>query len=432
MAGPAVLNVNPVELSRSMERIYKAPDGPVNLFKFVRHGIAPKDSGGKGLSLENFSIYGLALATGVLDPYDPRGSLVANLRKAPTLEGVQVESFLSKEANAGVGTNAFSVITQELIASKVIEAFNHTEGFIGDELVELMPGQRIRNQRIAGMTSLAGPTEVKEGHPYEESGFEEKYVTTREAKKGRILSINEELILFDQTGEIARRARTLGELTRQERERTIVRAVVEADATNEPVYRPSGTPVTLYATDGSRRNYIGSGNTTSSAYNAAVPLVDWTDIQEVFEYRATQVLDDRIDGTPRPIAGINGPNDILLVPWGLNGTAKYILNATQIVHVGSSAQNPMRSTFNNPVAGDFRVMSSPFIDELGGQFLNDWFYGNFRRQFVWTEIWPVQTFMQGADSEAQFERDVVMRVKVRYYGGISAHSTQYVTKVDGA
>jgi hypothetical protein len=78
------------------------------------------------------------------------------------------------------------------------------------------------------------------------------------------------------------------------------------------------------------------------------------------------------------------------------------------------------------------VLSSPFIDEQGGQAVNDWYLGDFPRQFVWTEIWPVQTFLQKTDSESAFDRDVVLRVKVRYYGGVSAVDTVFVTKVDGA
>ena len=88
--------------------------------------------------------------------------------------------------------------------------------------------------------------------------------------------------------------------------------------------------------------------------------------------------------------------------------------------------------FANPVGGLLEVLSSPFIDEQGGQAVNDWFVGDFRRQFVWTEIWPVQTFLQKSESESAFERDVVLRVKVRYYGGVSAVDTVFVTKVDGA
>jgi hypothetical protein len=78
------------------------------------------------------------------------------------------------------------------------------------------------------------------------------------------------------------------------------------------------------------------------------------------------------------------------------------------------------------------VLSSPFIDEQGGEATNDWYLGDFRRQFVWTEIWPVQTFLQRAESESAFDRDVVLRVKARYYGGLSAIDTVFVTKVDGA
>ena len=81
--------------------------------------------------------------------------------------------------------------------------------------------------------------------------------------------------------------------------------------------------------------------------------------------------------------------------------------------------------------GLVEVLSSPFLDEQGGEAAYDWYLGDFKKQFVWTEIWPVQTFLQRAESEAAFERDVVLRVKVRYFGGISAVDTVGVTKVDG-
>jgi hypothetical protein len=44
----------------------------------------------------------------------------------------------------------------------------------------------------------------------------------------------------------------------------------------------------------------------------------------------------------------------------------------------------------------------------------------------------VQTFLQRAESSAAFDRDVVLRVKARYYGGMSAVDTVFVTKVTGA
>ncbi len=156
-----------------------------------------------------------------------------------------------------------------------------------------------------------------------------------------------------------------------------------------------------------------------------MPLVDWTDVEEVLHYRATEVLDDRIDGTPRPLVV---PVRQLLVPENLRGTASSIVNSTEVTITNGDYQTRVA----NPVRSLVEVLSSPFIDEQGGQAANDWYLGDFAKQFVWTEIWPIQTFLQRGDSPSAFERDVVLRVKVRYYGGISAVDTAFVTKVDGA
>lgn len=369
----------------------------------------------KKLTPDDFSYHELAEATGVLPELRRLREFHPTTTHVPTL---------LRESNPGVGTNLFQVVTGELIGRKVIEGYEDDSGFIGDKLVTVIPS-RYRNQKLAGFKALAGPAEVPEGHPYEESTFEEKYVATEETKQGRILSINEELIAFDQTGEINRRALALGYYLRQERERTIVRAVTDADyAAGKYVYRPAGTGQQLYKTDGTNRNWVGAGNTTSTSFNAAIPLVDWTDIDFVQRYRATEVKDDRIDGTARPIVM---PVKQLLVPEALRGTAYSIINSTEI----NVTTDDQETRFANPVHNLVEVLSSPFIDEQGGQAINDWYIGDFKRQFVWTEIWPVQTFLQRNDSDSAFDRDVVLRVKVRYYGGLSATDTVFVTKVDG-
>jgi hypothetical protein len=370
----------------------------------------------KQLSVDDFSYREIAEACDVLP----------QLRRMRdwSPDGQPVTALL-RESNPGVNTSLFQVVTGELVGRKVVEGYEDSTGFIGDKLVTVMPS-RVRNAKIAGFRALSGPNEVPEGHPYEESTFEEKHVTSAESKQGRILSINEELLAFDQTGEINRRAMALGFYLRQERERTIVRAVTDADAGDGRfVYRPNGTGQTLYAADGSHRNWVGAGNTTSTGFATAVPLVDWTDIDHVLNYRATEVQDDRIDGDPRPIVC---PVKQLLVPERLRGTARSVIHSTEIT-VTSDDQT---ARFANPVQGLVEVLSSPFIDEQGGQAVNDWYLGDFRKQFLWTEIWPVQTFLQRADGEAAFDRDVVLRVKVRYYGGVSAVDTVFVTKVDGA
>lgn len=376
------------------------------------------------LSPDDFSYYELAEACGLLSNLralrQSRPHPLAELSALPSLNHQ-----LATINESSVGTSLFQVVTGELIGRKVIEGYEDDSGFIGDKLVTVVPS-RLRNTRMAGFKALAGPTEVAEGQPYEESTFEEKYVTSLESKQGRILSINEELIAFDQTGEIHRRAMALGYYLRQERERTIVRAVTDADAGDDQfVYRPAGAGAELYKSDGSHRNFVGTGNTTSEGFDSPVPLQDWTDVEEVLHYRATQVKDDRIDGDQRPIVA---PARQILVPERLRGTARSIVHSTEIQV--SSGDGETR--FANPLHGTLEVLASPFIDEQGGDAVSDWYLGDFRRQFVWTEIWPVQTFLQRSESEAAFERDVVLRVKARYYGGISAVDTVFVTKVKGA
>ena len=376
----------------------------------------------KKLSPDDFSYQELADACGVL-------STLRSLSESRTPLNAALDSSagitsLLQESNPGVSSHLFQVVTGELIGRKVIEGYEDDTGFVGDQLVTVIPSN-LRNSRIAGFRALAGPTEVAEGHSYEESNFEEKFVTSQESKQGRILSINEELIAFDQTGEIHRRAMALGYYLRQERERTIVRAVTDADsAAGKFVYRPSGSGQVLYAADGSNRNYVGSTNTTSTDFASAIPLVDWTDIEEVLSYRATEVRDDRIDGEQRPIVV---PARQILVPEALRGTARSIVQSTEVQLNSVDGETKVA----NPVHNMLDVFSSPFIDEQGGTAKSDWYIGDFKRQFVWTEIWPVQTFLQQSESSSAFERDVVLRVKARYYGGVSAVDTAFVTKVSG-
>ncbi len=326
------------------------------------------------------------------------------------------EGFLSESAwtmEAAAGTNLFQTVTGELVAQKIIEAYDNTAGFIGDDLVTVMPS-KIRNERIAGFIAAEGPKEIEEGHPYDESTLADKYVTTVEAKKGRILSITEEAIYFDQTGQLLMRAASIGEQIRQERERVIVRGVIDADysAGVSGVYRPSGTLEELYPTDASNNNYI----------STVTALTDWTDIQEVLTYHATNVTDDRTGGG-QPIVWMP---KILLTSVADSAVAARIVSATE-VRSGSVANE--QTIAGNPHLNKYAPMSSPFVDQDNA---DDWFLGDFKRQFIWKEIWPIQVFRQGRDSDMAFERDVVARFKARYYGGINATDERWVVKVNGA
>lgn len=327
-----------------------------------------------------------------------------------------------RQIEEAVSSTAFPSATGQLIAAKVIEGYN-APGYIGDELVTVMPST-LRGERVVGFTSLQGPKEVGEGAAYEGSTFEEKYVTTTEAKKGRLLDITEEAVYFDQTGQLLMRAEGLGEVTRAERERVIVRGVADVVSTVR-VYRPGGTAEQLYA----------SGNNNRLA--TATPLVDWTDIQEVFQYHALNVRDDRETDDALGTQPLIWVPKILLTAVELAGTAARIVSATQVgTPPGATATAAMLTgnPLNTFVAGGLRALSSPYLDAAEGadqwDDASDWFLGDFKKQFIWKEIWPLQVFRAPAQNEEQFTRDIVARFKVRYYGGLNAIDERYVIQVN--
>ncbi len=123
-----------------------------------------------------------------------------------------------------VDSAAFSNIIGVLIAAKVIEGYN-MPGYIGDRLVTTMPS-KLRQERYAGFTAVGQPRDVAEGMPYEETGFHDKFSTSEAFKKGRLLNLTEEAILFDQTGQLLMRAGKLGEQARLERETVILQGIV--------------------------------------------------------------------------------------------------------------------------------------------------------------------------------------------------------------
>lgn len=379
----------------------------------------------KTIPLEEFSLLRLATYMGVVNPLDIAGTFAEhcdNLNRYgfnSILHGSNPDKYF-QESNPGLLSNAFALLATELLSAKVIEGYTSAANMIADTLMPTVKNTR-RFSKMAGATSLGSGAEVEDGHPYPETDFSTKWVQTFEKKYGNMLSISELAMQEDQTGLILRQAATVGEMLREAREIEMISKVLDV---NSNVYRPAGVATALYSA--TNQNKIGYGS-AATGYTSAIPLTNWQSVDTVNKFRALEVKDDRIDGTPQPIVGLGGPAK-MLVPRTLLSTANYIKTAT-MVKLNPGVTNAMSTEFANPVGGLFEVVSSPYVDAVNTA---DWYYGQFNKQFVYSEVWPLQTFVQGSGSEAAFERDVGMRVKVRYLGGVSATDTKYVTKVVGA
>lgn len=326
---------------------------------------------------------------------------------------------LEAEGVGAVASSAFPSAVGQLIAIRVIEGYD-APGFVGDELVTPMPS-RLRGERVVGFTSLQGPKPVGEGDEYQGSTFREKYVTTTETKRGRLISLTEEAVFHDQTGQILQRASQMGRKAREDRERRIIRGVADV-ASTERVYRPSGTAEQLYA----------SGN--NNIISTATVLTDWTDIQEVFAWHAANVTDDRETDDVQGGQPIVWMPTHLLTARELAGVAARIFAAT--ISTSGSVEAPQAAILAALGAGGIKPVSSPFLDAAQGedQFddASDWFLGDFPGQFIYKTIWPLQTFRAPTMADAQFRRDIVAEYKVREYGDVNAIDEKLVIKINAA
>jgi len=72
------------------------------------------------------------------------------------------------------------------------------------------------------------------------------------------------------------------------------------------------------------------------------------------------------------------------------------------------------------------VLTSPFMTDAA-----EYFYGDFKTQFRYQEVWPIQVLMAKPGNEDEFKRDVFAAYKVRLYGGCGAIDYRYVIRSEG-
>ena len=160
--------------------------------------------------------------------------------------------------------NSFPILTGTLINSTIIQGYELAPT-IGDQLVNTVSSTQQRDT-YAGLTGAENPMEVGEGMEYSDSSFTEKYVTVDHIKYGRMLSLTEEMIYFDRTGQVMDKAQGIGKVAALYKEKKIVQGVQDAghDSTGGTayVYNPTGVPTTLYST--ANQNLV-----SSCAFNEA-------------------------------------------------------------------------------------------------------------------------------------------------------------------
>jgi len=294
-----------------------------------------------------------------------------------------------KDVSEAISSDMFPQITSEIINKKLIDAYNRVK-VIGDMLTTTV-SSNMEIETVAGFDASENPEEVPQGHEYEDSNITEKYVTIPHTKYGRLISITEEMIYFDKSGQILTRAQGIGEKAAQYKEKLIVEGIQDI---NSDVFRPSGVPTAFYRTAASGDRKINSKSSTAfgeSGLEEAFKLMhNMTDENGDYVYIDTGSL-------------------YLLVPQDLWLEALQMSNSTL---TPESAENAV-----NVYKGAFTPLTSPYITAQNNGY---WYIGDFKRDFWWSEVWPLQTFTMKPGNEQEFRRDVKATFKVRFYGQIGA------------
>lgn len=366
---------------------------PERVFEDLQEGI---DAG--QVKLENYSIRGLfeSLIDGgreLVDSWDPRqGGGGYSMGEALHRQA------LIEEAGA-VTSTAFSRITGQLVVSAVLEKYMD-ESFVFTPLVKAVDTP-FNGEKIPGISRIGDEADVvPEGREYPRVGVSEDYIETPETRKrGMIDALTREAVFFDRTGLVVERCGEVGYFLGVNKEKRIIDAVIDENVTAHR-YKWKGT---TYATFQTSTPWVNS--TTSNA------LVDWTDIDAVEQVMAN--LTDPYTGEPIQIVPKH-----LIVTRDLLYTARRIVNATEItMNAGGYATSGNLSatkTTANPIQG-YQIVSSALLKaRLGTD--TSWFVGDIGKAVKYMQNFPLTVVQAPANSQAEFERDIVMQWKASERG----------------
>lgn len=303
---------------------------------------------------------------------------------------------------ADVRVSSMSNIVGVLLHNEMIDEYNAVPK-ISPMLVEEFTSN-LKDEQIAGFQAMNTGDEIEEAEDYPEYGTSDKYVTTGQKKKrGGIVHVTEEALIFDQTGRLKEHVRGLMQWMAMQKEKNVVSGVVGG----HQCYYPSGVATSLYG--GSP--YLVTNNL----------LVDWTDIEKA----ENDGLGAMTAENGEPIDN-NMPNKVLLVPIALKYTGKRIVNATEAVYGADS--DTIKMIGKNPVSDEnITVVSSRYVYTYTSSDTT-WFYGNPKRQFRYKSIYPLQTFTLPPNNMLEFTRDIKFSYKVREWGWVFCIDTKYFVK----
>ncbi|MFA5722397.1 MAG: hypothetical protein WC940_02340 [Candidatus Paceibacterota bacterium] len=360
--------------------------------KMVRYFQEPK------FNPNEFSIKELFQATVVDNPKNATIDFGSKNNKTPIVEAV--------------AASVFPLITGSLINKYVMPAYEYSledvMSLVQESTTTCAPGT---SDVIAGINSMPPLRKVNNGEKYAEGSFNEKNISVEIGKWGRIISLEMETIMSDKTGEITRRASTMGDQMGAFLHRYIVETItgqarnaLEEATSTAFVYGGSNLTSVLYSNDHSTVD--GQTNKNLSATSSIDTFESWNKAWELMSLQK-DYTGEYIRVTPRVV---------MVNPLKAPRASQFVVD-TQEPTTGNNGSNYYSKL-------GLKVFSSPYVSSTN----TDWFIGDPRKQTIllWYKRPGVE--FQGADSNSAFERDVIARFKPSLACGVGLMDYKYVVK----
>lgn len=314
-----------------------------------------------------------------------------------SFRGLHEGLVVAQDLQEDIDSSAFPNVLSKLISKKIIDAFEAYPKN-GLNLVQVVPSS-LKQELVVGWTAVGQISQVNEKDAYQQvSPPDEKFVKINNTKYGGLLDITEEVIKFDQTQQYLQRASMLGERGGQYQDKLIMEGLIDKNSTSYNL-------TTLYSSGNS--NYL-------SGASSALGTTGWQNAHFTLHTKTDEASQPIWVASDRPIL-MCAPN---LMPTAIK------LRQGDFGNIGTANLDV------NVAQNMFDIVENIYISNPTTA--TDWYYGSFKRQFQWNEIFPLQVFSRsGQETDDGFKRDVVMQFKVRFYGGIGATETRYVYKNAG-
>lgn len=351
-----------------------------------------------------------------------------------------------REAGEAVDVAGFSAITGQIAYNAIGKGWNNAE-MIGDRIFKNFPTE-FSGQKIPWLSNIFGSQpgdgDIHPGMDYPETTFGPRYVTSPPVlKKGGILSVSLEFMLFDRTGQAGSMGlEKLGQAIRYQKEYMQLRTLMAYNPVG-PLTANSGSTVNNrnfgYNLNGS---YLGQYNTSGSNFinaQGSTPLVDYTSLANALQLRS-QILDP---DTGRPML-LSQPKTLFVMP-GAVWAAKRILNATETrtTYPGYGASTPaapgnVQLIAGNPIEWNLQILTSPIAQQIAAQaalspagvagtgsantvnaesqYSAWWMLGDFPEALWYAEIFPFRSEQAIAGNIREFQSDIKLRFKVSEMG----------------